>query len=378
MAQERENLTSPFAASPEQAGAAEKPKGWRAKISRVVHGKPLDTLEWGTSVLNVPPGMHRLKSALGLSAGLFIGAELMKVLTGNSLKGEAVSVESIHPLLQRLHGKLAYNFFSDAPADRWMHALHNLVPGVLGAIGTYQGSKNFFQERKEQTMHPEHLDEFESKASMLQAKPWGKMAGFSSMFSSVSGFSWLPIPNYGATLGTRFVLASGRKVALPGFGKFWSNNHSIYPMASPELIDHMIKYLAGNPSKDPKQLEAMAQGILGNWFKDVTEEQIQAFVQEIHEVRDDFLREGGIPEDMHKEFKKEMQEHFKGSGLEDTLEKIGLNPLEAEIGNNGVAGKVAEKTGAGKKLDELRASYVEKYQARKAAQQDASPSGHVR
>src|SRR5690606_9303588 len=115
-----------------------------------------------------------------------------------------------------------------------------------------------------------------------------------------------------------FTLAAGRKVSFPGIGKVWSNNHSIYPLGSPELINHMIQYAVNNKTPDPKQLEAMAQGILADWFRDVKPEHINAFVDEIHAVRDQFFREGGVPDDLKAEAKKELEAHFKGAGLETT------------------------------------------------------------
>lgn len=335
---------------------------WRDKLN----GKPLQTMEWSTSVLNVPPSMHRFKSALGLTVGLYLGNEIMKVLTGNGLRGEKITKDSVHPLLQPMHGKLSYNYFSDAAPDRWMRVFQNAAPGILGAVGTLAGSKNFFREREQKFRDPTYLDDYESRAELLQSRPWGKAAAVSSMFSCVSGFGWLPVPNYGLTLGSRFTLASGRKVAFPVIGKAWSDNHSIYPMGSPELVNHMIQYAVNNKSHDPKQLEAMAQGILAGWFRDVTPEQIDAFVQEVHGIRDQFLRDGGIPEELKSEVKQELEAHFKGAGLEMTLEEIGLDPLKAVIGSSGLSGKIAEKAGVGKKVDALRQSYAEAYQARKA------------
>ena len=345
-------------AQPTDAGGK---KSWRDRLN----GKPLETLEWSSSVLNVPPSMHRLKSALGLTVGLYLGNELMKVMTGNGLRGENILKENVHPMLQPLHGKLSYNFFGDGAQDRWMRVFHNAVPGILGAFGTLSGSKSFFKEREQKFRDPKFLDEYETRAEMLQSKPWGRAAAVSSMFSCVSGFGWLPVPNYGVTLGSRFTLASGRKVALPGVGKFWSDNHSIYPMGSPELVNHMIQYAVNNKTHDPKQLEGMAQGILAGWFRDVTPEQVDAFVSEVHTIRDQFLREGGIPEELKKDVKKELEAHFKGAGLEETLEQIGLDPMRAEIGADGMSGKIAEKTGAGKAVDQLRKSYVENYHTRK-------------
>lgn len=351
------------------------PSGWRQKVTGKVNGKPLDMVEWGTSVFNVAPSSHRLKSALGLSAGLLIGAELMKVLTGRALDGKAVSVDKILPALQPLHGKLAYNYHSDDKSDRWMRVLHNAVPGVLGAVGTFAGSAQFFHAREKASEKPHYLDEYEKRAEMVQAHPWSKVSAFSSMFSSVSGFNWLPFPNYGLSLGTRFTLASGRKVALPGAGKVWSNNHSIYPMNAPELVNHMVQYAVGNPSHDPKQLQAMAQGVLSDYFRDVTPEQVNGFVAEVKSVRDHFLREGGVPEQWKKELEAELNAHFKGAGLESTLEKLGFDVTQAQIGANGLSGKIAEKTGAGREMARLRRSFVEEYTARKDA---AAPVLHSR
>lgn len=337
-------------------------RNWRDRVN----GKPLATLEWGTTVLNVPPSLHRFKSALGLTCGLWLGSEMMKIMTGYDLNGKKQGLDSVHPKLQPLHGKLAYDYHSDNPADRWMKAFHNAVPGVLGALGTYQGSKHFFNKKSKASRNPVYLDEYERRAEMVLGQPWGVASAFSSMFSTVSGFSFLPGPNYGLTLGSRFTTTSGRKVAMPVAGKFWSNNNTIFPYNAPALIDHMIDYAAGNPSENPKQLAAMAQGILAGWFEEAGMEKVDAFVEEVQAVRQEFLREGGVPEEWQAKLKEELKAHFKGAGLEETLEKIGLNPTEAVIGNAGFSGKLAEKGGAGRKMQELRQSYVESYQQRKA------------
>ena len=91
--------------------------------------------------------------------------------------------------------------------------------------------------------------------------------------------------------------------------------------------------------------------MLGPIFKDkLTTEHIQKFTQAVHEVRDKFWQEGGIPKEKRNEAMKVMREVFTGAGLEVLLIDLGLNPgavafeqlngLTGKIGNIGVSDKI--------------------------------------
>lgn len=340
------------------------PKNWTDSLGKVVNGKPLDVVSWTGSVITVAPGYHRLKNALGLSVGLYLGRKLMNIVVGAKPNGDKIERESVPFPLRPLHGILSYNHFSDEPKDRWMKVLDNVTPAVFGALGAMAGSYHFFHDRYKTYENPTTIDDFEEAMSLQQSRPWSVISAISSLMGSSSGLSMGPIGNYGASLGTRFSLASGRKMALPGLGKFFSNNHSTYPYGPVQLIERMIHYAAGNPSENPEQLDAMAHGILGPWFKNVTQEQIQSFVGVVKGVRDNFLAEGGIPEEAQAKVKELLHEHFRHEGLEETLRTIGLDPTEATLGDNGFSTVIAKLLGKSGKMATMAADFVSKYHER--------------
>src|SRR5262249_46467309 len=133
-----------------------------------------------------------------------------------------------------------------------------------------------------------------------------------------------------------------------------------------QLLNKMIKYVVNNKTKDPEQLGEMAYGILKPWFDGVTDKQVQEFVDHLHDIRDKFLKEGGIPEDYKNQCEKELLAAFKGAGLEKTLAEIGLDPEKADLGANGLSGQIANYLGAQKPLDEMKQEYLSKIHKRKA------------
>lgn len=341
----------------------ESGKHWAQSVANAVNGKPLDTMSWVGSVITVAPGYHRIKNAIGLSVGLYLGRKFMNIVTAQNKDGE-IAREEVPLPLRPLHGLMRYNKYSDDPRDRWCKVVDNVVPAMFGAVGAVGGSFHFFHERYADLKNPEFMDEYEEAMSLEQSKPWSVLSGISSLFGSASGLSLGPAGNYGLSLGARFGLASGRKVALPGLGKFATNAHAPYPFGPSQLIDRMIGYAVGNPDKDPKQLESMAHGILGPWFKNVTPDQIHAFVDAVKGMRDQFLQEGGIPEEMQGKAKTFLTEHLKKGGLEETLKGIGLDPMDASLGDNGFVTAVSKLLGKRERMAEMGAEFTSKYMAR--------------
>lgn len=341
-------------------------RSWAEKLGKAVNGKPLEGASWLTSVITVPPGYHRLKNAVGLSIGLYTGRKLMNIVVGAKPDGTEIRREDVPLPLRPLHGIMKYNHFSDDPRDRWMKAVDNVAPAVLGAFGAVAGSHHFFKQRGEALKNPQYMDEFDESMSMEQSKPWSLLSGITSLFGSASGAALGPVGNYGASLGTRFALASGRKVALPGLGKIISGNHSNMPFGPTQMIDRMIDYVTENPSARPERLERMAHGILAPLFKGVKPEQVQDFVGKVHGIRDQFLAEGGIPEEAHGKVRDLLKSHFRGAGLESTLQEIGIDPLTADLGNNGLSRSLAKWMGKSSKLTEMGKDFAEKYAARQS------------
>ncbi len=337
-------------------------------FSSWINDKPLEYMELATDGLNSPEsvGMHRASVATGLTAFGLVGMKVAEALTGRNFAGANVPIDKVHDVLHPLYKKLAYNPFSDHPKDKWGYVTHLAIPSLFATLGAVTGSTLFFQKRQGQVKKAEFIDEFENKATMAEAGPWTLLTATSALLATPSGNVFLPIPgiNYGMSLGTRFTLSSGRKVIFPGLGEKWSGNASRYPYGPAALRDLMVKYAVNNKTPHPEQLEEMAIGILRPWFENVTGEQVLAFVNKVEEDRDRFLKEGGVPEESKKDLEKLLIAHFKGAGLEGTLREIGLDPLKATLGNNGVSATIARYLGAEKPLQEIHQEFADKYTAR--------------
>lgn len=337
-------------------------------IGTGLNGKPLDVMEWLTDGFNSQEtlGRHRTMCAAGLTVGGLVGMKLAEALTGRTLTGIAVPKDKINKMLQPLYKKLSYNQHSDNPKDRWAMVVNYLIPAITGASGVVTASNMFFEDRREKGKKAEFIDEYDDKAGMVQAGPWTALTAITSVIATPSGNVFLPFPfpNYGTALGTRFSLMSGREVIMPGMGRFWTNNRSRYPVGAAKLVDYMIKYAVNNPDRDPAQLDEIAYGVLAPWFNNVNAEQVNKFVDQLHEVRDKFIREGGIPEEYKTQCEKELVAHFRGAGLEETLKSIGLDPEKAVIGQNGFAGEVANFLGTKKDIQALQKEYLDKYHTR--------------
>lgn len=324
----------------------------------------LDTAEGITGMLNASIGLHRIHCAAGLTVGSWLGDEVMKALTGIKFDGAPVKKEDVLKPLQKFYKAMAFNPHSDLPADKWIQVLRWGIPGVIGALAVVQGSKMFFHPRKEETKHADYLDEAESKATFEQSRPWSYTAAITSLFGYPSGLPMLPLVNYSTNLGTRFSMASGRKVSLPFVGKVWSNNSTLFPFGPPGMVNLLIREAVNNKNFNPEMLETYSIGILKPWFKNVTPGQVEAFVTEVYKVRDQFFKEGGVPEEMKAQLEKELAAHFKGAGLEDTLTHIGLDPLKADIGSNGWSAAIAGVLGAKKNIEKIKADFTESFRKR--------------
>lgn len=335
----------------------------------VINGTPLNVAEWFTEAFNSPEtfGKHRVMCAAGLTAGGIVGMKIAEALTGRTLSGVPIDKSKIHAVLKPLYKAMAYNPHSDALKDRWAQVAHYLIPAVTGANGVITASNMFFESRREKGDKAEFLEEYDDKGGMIQAGPWTGLTALTSVIATPSANVFLPFPypNYGAALNSRFAMMAGREVILPGFGRFWTNNRSSYAVGSSKLLDKMIKYAVNNKDYDPQQLDEMAYGVLAPWFKNVSMDQVHSFVDKLHEVRDKYFCEGGVPEDYKKKCEKELVATLHGAGLEQTLLSIGLDPEKAVLGDNGFSGEVANFLGAKGKLDEMRSEYLEKYRKRK-------------
>lgn len=333
-----------------------------------INGPVLDVLDWTGQVFNTPPSRHRLYCAVGLTIGFVLGNHFMTMLAGQTLKGVPYPKEEVTKLLRPLHGAIGYDFHATDVTNFWKKFGHFLGIGVFGASAAYIGSSLYFYKRSKQVKDPVYLDDYEEAATFAQGKPWGFLAAVTAVPGGSSGITHLPmvlpIFNYGLTLGNRFMLSSGFKVALPGFGKYFSNSHSTYKFGPVKLTNYMINYLCQNKDDIPCELPRMTKGILGPWYGDLSEETIDKFIVEAMRIREKHWQPGGMVKAQQEACKKELEEHFKGAGLEATLQKIGLNPRDAKVADNGWSGKFSDLVTD--RARTLRKDYLHSYDMRHA------------
>jgi hypothetical protein len=347
------------------------------KTHGFVNGKILDTAEGITDTFNVINGVnsHRLYCAVGLSAGSWLSDEFMKALTGINFHGAKVKEEDILKPFKKIYKAIPFNPHSDLPNDKWLQVARWAVPMAAGCAAIVTASHMYFHEREKKNENAKYLDEIEQKAMSAQANSWTVSTALSALFGASSGFAWLPGINYMTHLGTRYSLGSGRKVSMPAVGKAWSNNSTLFPFAPPGMIDMLIKEAVNNKGFNPELMETYAIGVLKPWFDKVTPEQIEEFTNKVYEIRDQFYKEGGVPENMKKQLEEQLKAHLKGAGLEETLAAVGLDPLQAHIANNGFSGKIAESLGAKKTIEKIKADYKAGYTQRAEKQKESQQGG---
>lgn len=370
------DATQKTPAASERQGTSHAHKVHSKRQHGFVNGRVLDAAEGVTGMFSAGIGTHRLHCAAGLTVGSWLGDKIMEALTGATFQGAKVPKEKVWKPLRKLYKILPYEPKSDLPHDKWMQILRWAVPAALGGMAVIQGSKMFFADRHRQLKGAKYLDEVEDKATEKQSNSWGATSAVTALFGYPSGLPMLPFLNYSTHLGTRYSMASGRKVSLPVIGKLWSNNSTLFPFGPPGMLNLLIKEAVNNKRFDPELLETYAIGVLKPWFKNVTPEQVTEFVMKVHEIRDKFFKEGGVPEDLKAQLEKELTAHFRGAGLEETLEHIGLDPAKAEIASNGWSGAIANRLGAKKTIEKIKADYVAGYRARHAKREESpDPKG---
>lgn len=375
-----ETLPSSFAAQSsdlprhEQAEIAhqlldsQKKNGWKG----VVNGKPLDTLSWMSSVLVVPPGLHRFMNAAFLSGFLWGGAKVSSTLAARDLRGATLALEEVPALLKPLHGKMAYVWKSSNPADRWKHVAHQLLPVGIGMPGTYLGSRLYFQDRIDNAQHAEYLEDFTDRILMEESEIYARGSAVTSILNTGSGFHMLPFVSYPSNLQNRFLMAQGQQIASPGVGKWWSGNPSKYPWHVKKQLNVLVNYAVGNSSEFPREFAPMSEALIAKLYPDLPEAELaqkrDAFVDKLYAVRDQYWKPGGVPEEQKSACKQALEASFRREGLERTLTEIGLNPLEAKLDHNGMGGKVARFLGANDNVERSIASYHRKAAERMDAQ----------
>lgn len=321
-------------------------------------GQPPDWLKWmGNAQLAVLP-TNRMDCAIGLTIGQIIGGNMAKIATGYSIEGQPVDSSKVPTYLKWMQGIVKdYNPKGLRPRDRWIRYAQWGVFSLGGLLGVKLGTDFAYSNVKIKNKDPNYLEDYLPRVSMHQGETWSWLSAFAADFGSASGLWVLPIPglNYGVSLAARATSMQDRNFMLPGgIGKALSGTATTSFMRLREGMNFLCHYAVGNSTQTPAQIEYLAYTLLEPIFKDKLKvEHIQRFTEAVHEVRDQFWQEGGIPKEKRKEALATMREVFTGAGLEVLLIDMGLNPgtiafeklngLSGAIGNMGMAHKVRKE-----------------------------------
>lgn len=330
----------------------------------LLNGKLLDSMSWLSSIFVVAPSLHRFMNAACLAGALYGGMKFSTALAGRGLRGEVLGKDKIWPIFKPIHNKMPYVWKGQTKQDRARYTIHQLIPVTAGAFGTYIGSGMFFQNRVSELKKAEYLEDYTDKVSMDESASYARASAATSILNTGSGFHLLPFIGYDPNLQNRFLMGTGQQVATPGLGKLWSNNPSKYPYHIKKLLNVMIEYSVHNPSEFPKEYDNMAHAVIAKLYPKLPPREMQekedAFVDALYAVRDKYWQEGGIPENREEECKADLETHFRKEGLEKTFLSIGLDPLKAQIDNNGLSGKFANLMGSRTQVKRDIAAYHHK------------------
>ena len=357
-AQEQEALSHlPRHAAAERYHAMQSARGF--SLAHTLNGKPLDTLEWVGSVAAAAPNLHRFMNAAALSTFLYTGAKFSSALAGRGLLGNPVAEAEVWPIFKPIYGKMSYAWKSSLPLDRWKWAVHQLIPVAIGALGTYTGSQLYFRSKANSLSHPNTLEDATESILMHESESFAKTSAITSILNTGSGAHLIPFVSYGSNLNNRFMMANGQQVCSPVLGPWWSGNPSYYPEHVKGLLSRLVECAVISNSEYPLEFKPIAQALIAKLYPDLPADslnnKVNALIDEMYAVRDPFWRDGDIAD--QTACREAMQRHFRGVGFEQTLQKIGLDPLQAALDHNGASGTVAKWLGAGAKVEADMASY---------------------
>ncbi len=359
-------------------------------ISRWINQKPLDVMQWVSNIMITPPSTYRLMNAAYFSAALWGGMQVANALTGRKLplvKGNnsfaSILKKEDAGILKSIHGIMEYTPGSVALKDRMRQAAHFLIPVSFGAVGTYIGNRMFFKDRAEKLKDPKTLEDYVDKISMEQAKPFGLLTAATSIFGAGSGLHLLPIFSYSGNLHNNYLLANGNQMALPGIGKWWSGNAGLTPWGIKRSLEQMTNHLAYNSTSRPKDMPALVHSVIGKLYPTMNEETLlirkQEVLDRIYEIRDTYLENGVIPKAKQPTLHSAMAKLLSGEGLENLLMASDLDPLKANLANNGASGSIGNFLGAKKAVSHLENDYRQKFTERTAkANVSNSPNDYLR
>lgn len=338
-----------------------------AKHQGVMNGSLLQFCrKVGDMALAVIP-KNRFWCAVGLTSGGFMGLKLAELMTGRNLSTQKEITKEYPKLLQPLKGIMKYDPHSSAQSDRWKKVGALFIFTGVSFVGVMAGARYAYRNSRKINEHPDGLEDYLARTSQHQGDKWRWLAASSGIFGSSAGTYMIPyVPgiNYGTSIAGYTVLNQDRKVLTPGFSKA-SGAATMSYLGLREGVDYVCKYAVNNPTRDPAELEFLALTVMGPLADasgaKLEPKQIKAFVDKIHETRDKYWQEGGIPPAMRKEAMKDMEAHFKGKGLDKTLYECGLDTAKIDFTKiNGYIGKVGNTLGATKAIQKDQLEYREK------------------
>lgn len=229
----------------------------------------LPVMEWMAENAFIPPGTHRLLAAGGLSTGLWGGRHFMDVVVGKNSDGTDMTREQAPAILRPIHGILHYNRYSDSPVDRWKGVVDRLVPGTMGAMAAYYGSRYFFHGTAPKLFGGKAMHALsqaaekavasgaassqmaEHAASLAQSEVMARGATFWYDMGASVGTDKMGalLPTNQNMWANRFALGAGIKSKIPFAG--WFNRVVLHSygdssLAMPRAMRSAAKWMEGN------------------------------------------------------------------------------------------------------------------------------------
>lgn len=350
------------------------------------NGKLLQGAEWMAENAYIPPGMHRLLSAFGLTAGLWAGRQMMDIITAhNTADGTEITREQVPEPLRPLHGIMRYNPYSDKASDRWLNVIDAIAPVVLGAFGAYIGSKHFFD--KTMGGKPLHglsasvikqranqggkvtLDIADSLMSKQQSDALSKLATSTFVIGSTAGTQLTgalnPLNN--GMVAARFQQGNLRNINLPlprvirkPIERLLGNHGHTSRRLVPAIRDWVkwaeanIVHNPGTEWRNEKEIIKRADDLL-QIFPHLSEAEKKAFHQQCSHVLDkvtahmhELQKQGKTVGDIETALYQFAHKQISGEGLETLYQNAGIDLRKAQLPDFGPFTAISRLFGSGK------------------------------
>jgi hypothetical protein len=327
-------------------------------LEKSFHAIPSGSLE------GKAPSMHRMRQMTGMTAGWLAGNYLGNVMAAQDLSHKPIEKKDVHASVQWLHGSMAYNAYSDEPADREKKIAHQLMGGALGGVGAIAGSNSFFNANGTVKKINDILEKSENKggisileaehaASAVQANFWRPFAAVTGSFSAASGMALAWVLNFGTAINSVFNTMGDRKAGTSLFAntalKHFSNTTTELPFGPAATVGPMAEFVAQIDPKhfaDPKspqmgELNKYVENIIVPLLPEATEEQKASVLNAIKEIGADAHEKEGTSA---AKVREAVSKQFSGTAFDDMLISMGvdLSNVHKHIGQQGAVTKIAK------------------------------------